>query len=280
MKASGDLGIEAVLEEGGVAGDEYTFRNPKMATDFYEHAWRLDAGIESMARVKSSTTLISFPLFFNDEWENKTRAIGWIHTQFDNSTSTATLKWVEVEDLENQIQVAALSVVRIQSQASSTFLSQILIATMAMTAVLGVVVCFKRSLVSGALKKIHSSIVENMELKEVVLIIILTGLFLFMSFVSHNRVGRIEVDVRGNPTPVTMLFLGYPFEMVAFEQSATITPSAEGEGGAPLESLGSNVVGTMFYWSGLFLDVLFYVSSAFVLVYAAIMLQRRSLTAD
>jgi parallel beta-helix repeat protein len=42
---------------------------------------------------------------------------GWIHTSYDNSTSTATLNWVEVEDLENHIKVAALTVMRISPNA-------------------------------------------------------------------------------------------------------------------------------------------------------------------
>ena len=40
-------------------------------------------------------------------------APGWIHTSCDNSTSTETLNWVEVEDLENQIKVTALTIIRI-----------------------------------------------------------------------------------------------------------------------------------------------------------------------
>ena len=275
MKAAGDLGVEGVLEEGGIAGDEYTFRSPKTATDFYETAWRLNAGIANVTRVKSSTTLISFPLFFNDEWENGTRAIGWIHTRYDNSTSTTTLSWVGVDDLKIQIQVAALSVVRVSSFGSSTLLSQILIATTVITAALGVVAYFRRSLVSGTLKKIHGSIVDNIAFKELVLIVILTALFLFMSFVSYNRMGRIEVDVQGTPTAVTMLFLGYPFEMVAFEQGTRRVSGIGAEGGPPLEALGSHVVGTLFFWSGLILDVLLYFLSGFILVYVVTSLRKR-----
>jgi uncharacterized protein (DUF2141 family) len=38
---------------------------------------------------------------------------GWIHTVYDNSTSTAALDWVEASDLENQLKVTALSIARI-----------------------------------------------------------------------------------------------------------------------------------------------------------------------
>jgi hypothetical protein len=37
---------------------------------------------------------------------------GWIHTAYDNSTSTETLSWVEVDDLESHIKVALLTAIR------------------------------------------------------------------------------------------------------------------------------------------------------------------------
>jgi len=40
---------------------------------------------------------------------------GWIHTPYDNSTSTVTFNWVEVGNLDNHLKVAALSLVRIVS---------------------------------------------------------------------------------------------------------------------------------------------------------------------
>jgi len=272
-KAADDLGVKVVLEEAGVAGDEYTFRNPKMATDFYENAWGLNAGIASVARVKSSITLISFPLFINDEWENKTLATGWIHTQYDNSTSTATLNWVEFDDLNIQIQVAALSVIRISSNGFIT-LSQILIAMTAITAVIGVVVCLKRSLVTGTLKRMYGSLVDYIELKELVVTIILTALFLFASIVSYTRVGRIEVTRNEIPTPVTMLYLGYPFEMIASEQSTRTISFGGSEGGPPLD-FGRRIVGTLVLWNGLMLDLLLYFVSALFLVYVVVRLRNR-----
>lgn len=273
VKAAHDLGIEAVLEEGGIAGDEYTFRKPKTATDFYETAWGLDARIANVTRVKSSATLISFPLFYNDEWENKTRAIGWIHTPYDNSTSTATLNWVELDDLKIQIQVAALSIMRVSLTSSST-LSQILIATIVIIAVLGAVVYFKSSFAREKLKKIYGSFVDCLEMKELVLAAILTGLFLFASIVSYNRIGRIEVTVRENPTPVTMLYLGRPFEIIAFEQATRGLPSGS-EGALPMESLASNVVGTKIFWTGLFLDIFLYFLPALLLVYVIARLTKK-----
>jgi hypothetical protein len=40
-------------------------------------------------------------------------APGWAHTSYDNSTSTETLSWIEVDDLEDHIKVAALTVMRV-----------------------------------------------------------------------------------------------------------------------------------------------------------------------
>jgi hypothetical protein len=273
LRAAKDLGIKAELEEGG-ASDEETFRNPKMATYFYEKAWGLDAGIARVARVKASTTMMSFPLFYNDEWKNKTRAIGWIHTQFDNSTSTVTLNWVEFDDLKLHIQVAALSVTRVSSSGSNS-LFQILIATVVITTALGVVVSLRRSLVTGTLKKMYGSLVNYIGMKELVLTVILASLLFFASIVSYTRVGRIEVTPQEIPTPVTMLYLGYPFEMVAFEQSTQMIGSGESEGAPPLESLGSNTVGTLVFWNGLVLDLLLYFLSALLIVYVVARLRKK-----
>ena len=55
--------------------------------------------------------IISYPLFYSDAWRRGEP--GWIHTLYDNSTSTQTLNWLEVDDLEAHVKVAALSVVRI-----------------------------------------------------------------------------------------------------------------------------------------------------------------------
>jgi len=270
QRAAGDLGTKAELEEGA-ASDEDTFRNPKMATSFYEKAWGLDAGIAGVARVKASLTIMSFPLFYSDEWENKTRAIGWIHTQYDNSTSTATMNWVEFDDLKVQIQVAALSIMRVSSNGSST-LSQILIPTMVIIAVLGVVAYFKSSLVSGTLKNMYGSLVDYVEMRGLVIVIILTCLLLFASIISYSRAGRIEVIQQGIPTPVPMLYLGYPFEMIALDQ--TIRKIGGSEGSPLLEALGTSMVGTQVFWSGLVLDLLFYFLSALLLVYVVARLRK------
>jgi len=43
---------------------------------------------------------------------------GWIHTAYDNSTSTETFSWIEPEDLEAHIKVAALTIMRVSPDTS------------------------------------------------------------------------------------------------------------------------------------------------------------------
>jgi parallel beta-helix repeat protein len=108
--AARDLGITATLEPP-TASDHETFRNPQWVNNRIQSYWDFDANISDATPVESSTMLESWPLFYSDKWDMGTP--GWIHTSYDNSTSTATLNWVEVEDLENHIKIAALTAVRV-----------------------------------------------------------------------------------------------------------------------------------------------------------------------
>jgi len=71
----------------------------------------LSADIGDAIPVRSAIGPFSLPTFFMDEWTAGTP--GWIHTSYDNSTSTTTLSWVEADDLEDQLKVVALSLARI-----------------------------------------------------------------------------------------------------------------------------------------------------------------------
>lgn len=110
LEAADDLGISATLEEPG-GSDQEVFRNPVLGNDIYSLIWGLTAGIDDATLVESSTMFISFPLVYTDKWDMGTP--GWIHTSYDNSTSTETLDWVEADDLEDHIKVAALTVMRV-----------------------------------------------------------------------------------------------------------------------------------------------------------------------
>jgi len=94
LKAAGDLNISATLTAPG-GSDQESFRNP----------------VGDTTPVESSTMLVSYPLFISDKW-NMGKP-GWIHTSYDNSTSTQTLDWLELNNLEDHIKVAALSAMRV-----------------------------------------------------------------------------------------------------------------------------------------------------------------------
>lgn len=109
-KAAADLGIGVLVDVPG-GSDDVVFSDPGWANDFYSQIWGLNAGISDAAPVRSSTCFFSYPSIYLEKWD--TGSPGWIHTSYDNSTSTAALSWVEVQDLENHLKVAALSAVRI-----------------------------------------------------------------------------------------------------------------------------------------------------------------------
>jgi len=110
MNAAQDLGIPITYETPG-GSDQETFRNPSWANRFYYWCWQLEANITDAMPVKSSALVISYPLLYKDLW--KMGSPGWIHTSYDNSTSTLTLNWVEADDLESHLKVVALTILRV-----------------------------------------------------------------------------------------------------------------------------------------------------------------------
>ena len=111
LKAASDLGISATKTEMG-SSDQEVFRDPAGGENIYSYWWPgLNADIGDAVPIVSSTMLVSYPLFYSDKW-NRGRP-GWIHTSYDNSTSTDTLSWLESNRLEQHIKVAALSILRV-----------------------------------------------------------------------------------------------------------------------------------------------------------------------
>jgi len=115
LEAARDLNVSARLISPG-SSDQETFRTPAESNLFYMR-WRLDANISDVVPVKSSTMISSSPMLYIDKWSQGKP--GWIHTSYDNSTSTQTLGWVEPDDLQDHIRVAALTVMRISPKAPS-----------------------------------------------------------------------------------------------------------------------------------------------------------------
>jgi len=110
VNAAQDLGINITLEPPADS-DHESFRDPLKFNEMVLWNWNFDANISDATSVISSLMLESFPLLYSDQWYMGTP--GWIHTPYDNSTSTTTLNWVETEDLGNHIKVAALSILRV-----------------------------------------------------------------------------------------------------------------------------------------------------------------------
>lgn len=110
LKAAQDLDIPGQTEEPG-GSDQEVFRDPVAANYQYSYYWGLNAGISDATPVQSSAMIISFPALTTEKFS--TGNPGWIHTSYDNSTSTATLDWVETSDLTDHVKVAALSISRI-----------------------------------------------------------------------------------------------------------------------------------------------------------------------
>jgi hypothetical protein len=108
--AAQDLGITIALESPG-GSDQETFRDPYWINYYIDYYWGVNVGISDATPLASSAMLDSYPLFYSDLWSMGVP--GWIHTSYDNSTSTTTLDWVEVPNLGNHIKVAALTAIRI-----------------------------------------------------------------------------------------------------------------------------------------------------------------------
>jgi parallel beta-helix repeat protein len=114
IEAAQDLGINISSEQVG-GSDQESFRVPGIVNNDIDYYWGVNLGINDATPVNASAMLDSYPLFYNDLWNMGTP--GWIHTAYDNSTSTGTRSWVEVDDLENHIKVAALTIMRVSPNA-------------------------------------------------------------------------------------------------------------------------------------------------------------------
>jgi hypothetical protein len=264
MKAAADLGVSADLTGPG-SSDEEAFRNPVGASITYEGNWGMDPNITDVARVESSTMLSSYPLYYFDG--------GWIYTEYDNSNSTATLNWVNANDLEADIKVGALSVMQYLAALQSRVLTMllVLVGTTTVVIILAIVVVLKRSKVRAALMKLYAEIVYGMGLQEWVWVVFLTAFLLFSSYASYSQIANAEVTQGGVPTVVAMRYVGYPFGMLAFPLPSTVvTQNFE---------LFVTVLSTpqssepVILWAGLLFNIALFFLLSFGVVYAVSMLR-------
>jgi hypothetical protein len=265
LRAAGNLGVEARLTESG-GSDQETFRDPKEANNIYFRFWGFDAGISNATPVKASTALYSYPLFYSEISAEGTP--GWAHTPYDNSTSTITLNWVEVDHLEGHIQVAALSTMRFLSYIYNPFLLQVASVAIVASIVAAVAIYFERSRVSIFLKAMYErgrDIVFFIEFKGFLYVIILAVLFLFVSFTASNSVGKIEFIINGFPRMITVFFWGFPLRM-----AGTLNPVGSAETGWVEEYQGSSII---IFWDQLILDIILYFLLAFGLTYLILRLK-------
>jgi hypothetical protein len=265
INAAQDLGVNVNPQAEDPGGsDQEAFRNPVQADILERDYWGIDPNINGTVRVQSSTMLGSFPLFYSDKFATGTP--GWIHTEYDNSTSTVTLGWVTTDALEGHIRVAALSVTRVLAALYNPFMSEVTIGAIIAAVALVALALLERSKFTKALAKVYSEITWYIDTKELVTILLLTGFLLFSSYASQAIVTRAEVIVGGVPTVVNMRAFGYPFEMI--EIPAQIPLATQG-----LETLVSQLTSSpetsapRILWIGLILNTILFFLLAFGVTY-------------
>ena len=264
-RSATDLGLTVrVIEPGG--SDQETFRNPLQTDDVYRLFWGLESDIRNATRIKSSIMISSYPLFISDIWAEGGGKPGWIHTPYDNSTSTTALNWVDQGRLEKHIQVAALSVLRVTSTTLSSFMLQIYLVAGVAGTIAVMAAYLERSRLGIFLKDLRHEILAHFGTKEVVYVMAFVAVLLFVSYSLHLRVGNAEIiNDHGYPSVVRMQYFGTPFEMVGFP-SPTSTRVANSDAG--LEFIQTDSGQVTLLWQGFILNVVLFSLLGFALVYA------------
>lgn len=248
--AGNDLGVTIDLTDPRARlSDHETFLDPADTDDLFLDFWGVRAEIRNMTRVKSSIIIDSYPL-------------SWIHTENDNSTSTATLGWVTVDNLESQTRVAGLSMMRVLSTIFSPFLLELYGSAVIAAAVTVVAAYLERSRLRAFYWRATHEVRSYIGMREVVYTIILTAFFLFLSFLFSGRVADAEVMVRTYyPRIVTIYYYGTPFEMFG------IVPVGAGSSGATPSGQSAGV-GITLLWGGLLANIVLFSSAAFIVTFA------------
>jgi hypothetical protein len=110
------------------------------------------------------------------------------------------------------------------------------------------------------MKNIFRDIEENFQARQLILCFLLTGLFLFFSFIGYTSLSTVEITIqyRGSET-VHISYYGYPFEMIGI-----LTPIGSGETGWVTAS-GEGLFRIL--WAGLVVNFILYFLLAFAVVY-------------
>jgi hypothetical protein len=150
---------------------------------------------------------------------------------------------------------------RVLSTIFSPFLLEFYGSVAAVGVVVLVVAYFERSRLRALYEKLVHAVRSYIGMKEVLYIIILTVIFLFVSFALHTRVGEIEVINYGHPTIVPIEYYGTPLEMLGIVSSQL----ARSEGAS--QSVANQAKGITILWGGLLGNVAISLLSAFVITF-------------
>lgn len=266
LKAASDLNVKANLTSFG-GSDQLSFQYPKEANKLYKYTfwYGLDAEIDDATPVVSSTGLFSSPLFPNEKWH--TGAPGWIHTQWDNS---GTPNWVEIDDLNAHVQVAALSILRLLAPRAALLLPQSTIAVIVIFSALAIFAYLQRSrtriFFTWIYRQIYN-IASFMDFKSLVYVTILAALLLFTFSLASMHFEQLEIaDDNGFPAMVTAVTCGVPLKMGAIMQAERVTPPMDDPTHYEHFVMYTGG-GTLIFWEGIILDVILYIVLAFVITY-------------
>jgi len=105
-----DLDVPIILEPPMISSDHASFLYPKQVGLLIANWW-------PEITIDLSTTERRPAIMFSSQpyipWQNLDSYRGWIHTPYDNATSTATFDWVNPTRLETQVKVIGLTILDI-----------------------------------------------------------------------------------------------------------------------------------------------------------------------
>ncbi|MEM3731307.1 MAG: hypothetical protein QW667_03615 [Candidatus Bathyarchaeia archaeon] len=107
--------------------------------------------------------------------------------------------------------------------------------------------------------KFLEDIEEYMHSQELIMVILLTGFFIFLSFIGYTKMSTTEIIVRGQPHLIHIAYYGFPCQMIGI-----LNPLTDMENYWIYQS-GQGLI--RIIWSGLLLNVILYFFLAFFIIY-------------
>jgi hypothetical protein len=111
----------------------------------------------------------------------------------------------------------------------------------------------------GNVMRVLEDIENYMHSQELVMVILLTAVFIFLSFIGYTKMSTIEMIVGGKSHLIHISYYGFPFQMIGI-----LNPLSDMENYWIYQS-GQGLVRVI--WGGLILNVILYFLLAFFLVY-------------